>query len=864
MFKKRNIILFLVMIIGLVSLPNQQVHAAYTNSGWIWTSSTPYTSYGTVNPSGNTYASGISGAKVWLKDGTTPTTTFTYTPDDASKDPWYGGNVEVTWSGTVTLKVRSGLGGIADIAGLALSIPNGLGFVAHVNLPETIFSGDVQNSIKNATVKPQINIGNSTVTLSDQNFVPIGPHTLRLTMTKNNIKDITGTLIGVTTSGADLNNLPIKFSIKVPVSQLTGNGGYDPVNSTKDNAAYYTGTKKSLTQNRFPPMQGKTDDFSVDFYGADDIQEGGTSGLFGTTGTGFFYAKLNSDNTFIPKNRAYSTTPIKSWDEYISPSDNTGYYNAVNTSETVDGSNKGISDFNFTNNYLRNYNLNLDVFNGTWDQINKDTPKRFDRIVNFFTQKSTSGGTVSHSPTTGGSIGSTLPVQYTGKDSDGTTLSPVQVNVGEKYQTSDIKVNNVTTYGAFKSGTAPTAVQSGKESKINLSWKAPSLKSGKIVYQILDTSLQNNVSETTFVSKISNTADTVNTYQMVTGTIPALKPGSYEILFKIVDDDYPNQNYYTTDNSGYVTALDTPKFDVTNSVTNERTNLTNSSSIDALWGDTINEKVKYSVTDTGQNTITNPVLTLTTPKNSTYQADSLTVKVNGTAVDLSSADYSKISSGTQVSLGNVTFKAGDNIDIAYKYKINDVSNQTISTIPVALNANAQFTDANGKATSSAILPITSQSMNIKLPAEGLVFVQAPSSLSFGTVNRPYQVADFSTIIKDQTAKEKQNFIINNTLVGATNSNWQLSASLSQEFHTSGGQTLSSEFANITYNDGKSTSTIKNGQVTPIYSGSGKGEQTFNLDDRFKLHVDPVGLNWGITNDTYTSQVTWNLSNGPTS
>ncbi|TYC50533.1 hypothetical protein ESZ50_02370 [Weissella muntiaci] len=851
MFKKRNIILFLVMIIGLVSLPSQQVHAAYTSTGWDYTNipaGSNGSSYDSVNPKDNLYANSVGAVPIRLASGTTPTASFTYTPEDASKDPWYGGNIKIGWQGIVS----------ADITlGTVLNIWNGLGFVANVNLPETIYSGDVQDSINNAAVPPVINIAGVDVTLSGQNFVPIGPHTLRLTLTKNNIQGIAGKLVDIASKNIfNLNNLPINFSITVPVKDITKNGAWNPATKT-----YYTGAQKTLTQNRFPPMVGKTDEFSVDFYGYDDIREGGTKGPLGFNifGTGNLYAKLNADNTFMSKNRVYPTNPIKSWDQYISPSDNTGYYNTATTSETVDGSNKEISDFSFTNNYLRNYNLNLDVFNGTWDQVNQNTPSRFDRIVNFFTQKSTSGGTVSHTPTTGGSIGSTLPVQYTGKDSDGTTLSPVQVNVGEKYQTSDIKANGVTTYGAFKSGSTPTAIQSNKPTQLSISWKAPSLKSGKIVYSIVDNSFQNNVPETTFVSKISNTADTVNTYQTVTGTIPGLKPGNYAVMFKIVDDDYPTQNaYMSIDNSAYLASLDTPKFDVSNIITNERTNASDSSSINALWGDTIDEKVKYSVTDTGQNTLKDQTLTITTPKNTSFVADSLSIKVNGSSVDLSSADYSKISSGMNVTLNGVTFKSGDTVDIAYKYKVGNVSNQTINTIPVVFNAKAQFTDASGASNYTDLLPITSQQMAIKLPAEGLLFVSAPSSLSFGTVNRPYQSTDFPTISKNLQ------FVINNTMVGTANSNWQLSATLSQEFHTSSGQTLNSEFANLTYNDGKSTSTIKNGQTTPIYNGSGKGEQTFSLDNRFKLHVDPNGLNLGLTNDTYTSQITWNLSNGPTS
>lgn len=827
----------------------EKVEAAYTNTGWDWQSIPPGpngTSYGSVNPNGGNYASSVNALAVRIKSGTTPTANFTYTPEDAAKDPWGKGNITVSWSGTVVADV--------NIWNAITQVGKGLGFVAHVNLPQTVFAGDVQNAIVNATTQPKIRIGNTDVQLSSKNFVPIGPHTLRLTMTKNNISNLSSQLVGIVLGGADMNNLSISFSITVPVSQITANGAW---NSETDKG-YYTGMQYYLTTNRFPPMKGKTDEFSIDFYGYDDINEGGNS--YGG-GTGYYYAKLNADKTFIPKNRVYSQTPIKSWDKFISPRDHTGFYNTQGTVETVDGSNKGFGIFSFDSDNLRQYSVDLNPFDGTWSQINQAAPNRFDRVVDFFTMKSVPGINLTHTPATSPGIGKNVSVLYTGNDLQGTPLTPVKLRVGETYSPSDIKVNNVTTFSDYTNGKPATAVLANAPMQLNISWKAPSLKTGKIVYRVLDPGLNTVVNETTFIDKIANTASSINNYQTVTGTIGKLPVGIYLIEFKIVDDAYPNQNDYMADTkSALVTAVSGPDFTVSNSLTNSRTGESNKSSISALWEDPVKEEVVFSVKDAGSVQLKEPYVQVAIPPQTTFVPGTLAVTVNGKAVDVSGVDVSKINTGTAINLPANDFKAGDEITVDYQYKLGDIANQEVRTQPVSLGGKIASKGPDGKDVDTPILPFNSTSMGINVPSEALQFIQVPTDFSFGKTPVPYKVTDIPIDTKNFEFK------VNNTRVGTKNSQWEINATLSKEFHTSDGHVLNAESTNLVYDDRTTKHTIVPNQSTPIYSYTGKekGNITIDLPGALTFHVDPTKLTEGVETDSpYQCEVTWGLTNGPT-
>lgn len=836
-------IFFFTIFLGSIN-----THAAYTNTGWDWQNipeGPNGTSYGSINPNGGKYANSVDGIPVRIKAGTTPKTDFKYSPDNVSTDPWGKGNVELSWSATVTAKI-----GIWE----AITNPGrGLGFVAHINLPKSIFAGDFQNALVNASEKPSIKIGNTDVALTSKNFVPIGPHTIRLTMTKNNIANISSQLASLVISGTDMSSLPIAFTVSVPITQISANGAWD----TDTDTGYYTGVKHDLTYNKFPPMREQTDDYSVDFYGYDDINEGAASN---GSGTGFFYAKLNSDNTFISKNRTYSQTPIKSWDKFISLWDNTNFYNTQKTLETVDGSNNGLGAFSLDSNGIRQNKLDLNIFNGTWSQINQVSPNRFDRVVDFFSMKSTPGIKLMHTPNTSPGIGKNISVLYSGNDNQGTPLTPVKLQVGESYLQSDIKVNNLTVFDNYINGQSATAVLPNSPFKVSISWKAPSLSKGRIVYRVLDSSLNTVVNESSFVDEISNNESTINSYQDASGVIKGLPDGTYLIQFKIIDEDYPTQNdYMTTNYSGVVATVNGPNFKASNTIKNMRTEEVSEDSVPALWGDTIQEKIKYSVVSIGNQNLKSSYLKIRIPNKTTFVSGSLKMDINGHPVDVSNVDYSVIGSGITINLPLTDFKVDDAINVSYDYQIGNISNQEIQSIPTVLGGKVTSKDSNGKDVDSNILSYYSNPMKIVIPSEMLQIVQFPSNFSYGIVNTPYQVTDIPIETKNF------NFKINNTRVGITNSHWQINASMSKEFQTSDGHTLDSEGTNLVYDDTKSKHTITTNQATPIYAydGTEKGNISVNLPGKLVFHIDPNKLKESIVTDSsYQCELKWELSNGP--
>lgn len=846
---KKKVISIISIILGLLFCGYDKAYAQYTNTGWDWQSipsGAGGTSYGSINPNGGKYSSSVNSLAVRLKPGTTPKTNFVYTPENAEIDPWGKGNISVSWSGTVIADV--------NLWNAITQINKGLGFVAHINLPQSVFSGDVQNSIVNATQKPKIRIGNTDVQLSSTNFVPIGPHTLRLTMTKNNISNLSSQLISIVLGGADMNNLPINFSISVPITSITEHGAW---NSSTDNG-YYTGVQFYLTHYKFPPMQGKTDDFSVDFYGTDDIQEGGNS--YGG-GTGYFYAKLNADNTFIPKNRVYSQTPIKSWDKFITLWDNKKIYNNQKNIEVIDGSDDGLGTFQLDINNIKQNNLDLNIFYGTWNQINLTDPTRFDRVADFFTMKSVPGITLSHSSSDSPGIGNKATILYTGSDLQGTPLSPVKLIVSENYLASDIKVNNFTTFEEYTAGKAPTIISQNTNIPMSISWKAPSLKSGKIVYRVLDPSLNTVVKESTFSDNVLNTTATINNYQIATGELTGLPKGTYLIQFKVIDNDYPSQNnYMPTTKSALVTSADMPIFKSENTITNSRNDESSNDKINALWGDTITENIDFTVTYPGSTILKSPFIKFSIPNQTTFIKDSLIVKLNGNIISTSNIDTSNIGTGLSISLPETSFKASDKISLTYKYKLNNIANQTLSTSSAVLGGQTAFTTTDGKVGSAPILPFSSSEMHLILPDELLQLTKIPNNLSFGETVVPYKITDIPVNTTNLLLQ------VNNTRVGTQNSSWQINATLSKEFQNKKGQHLNSDGAHLVYKDGETKQSILNNQSTPIYSYNGeeKGIITKTLPGNLFLHLDPFKLQSVVETDSpYTCEVTWELSEGPT-
>ncbi|MEB7792125.1 hypothetical protein [Enterococcus faecalis] len=866
--RMNSLILVFFVIIGLTV--GISAKAEYTNKGWQDTN-------GAESPKGIDYGAmdylhgwpllheHPRATPVYLQGS--PTADFIYQAQDATKDSWAQGNVTMNWSGVISYKFNN----TADLN-------NGLGFVVHINLPKIIFAGDVQYAIYTEKISPIISFkgttGNKgeksgTFKVDNEAFKAIGPHTLRFELSDATVDNVDSKLRSVSNLGG--NTKIMSFSLTIPVNDLSNKGakGTGPWNIITDNGRY-TGNELNQTRFRFPPMKNGTDDFSVDFYDYDNILNQEPMGNHPPTGRGELYARFTDFkeggnatkwSEFIPSHRVNSQTPLSSWQNYLSPWDSKQEYNRAQTNEVVDGSRYNLSKVNILDEFgLRNYTLDLDnVFYKNWGEINQENAHRFDRVVNFFSKKSVSGSEVNHSPVTLPQPGVPTDVKYSGSDPRGVPLSPVNVKVTDTYSPPELKIDNLITVGEYTKGKKLTDANKNSDIPIDLTWKASSMRTGKIVYRVLDSDLNVIIPETDFAT-IKNTKDTIDTYQMVSGKIAKLPLGMNIIQFKLIDDLYPTvSEYLETTLSGIVNVLDKPTFTFKNEIKNLRTGVITSKEIDSLGNDEHMESMTYTVEKSGKSVLTDTSLKLQLPSKMNYSEQSLSILLNGQEIDTSTITGKMITEGVIINLGDQTFSKGDNIQISYRYKPENLSNQTIWTNPVMLSGKFVTKAPNNQENISMFEQSTGK-MAIVLPPEELRLLDVPSDFNIEKLYVPYIPVDTTIKIPDFSFK------VLNTQLGENQLHWQITGSLTQPFHTQSGDKLPASTQLFYENEGKRVEVSeKNPGLIYSYQGNQRGEISSKIKGSLLLHLDPVKKNEKIKDNVpYQAEITWDLINGPTS
>ena len=820
------------LILGVVGSSQCQTVSAGTN---------PTVPTSDIRPE-YTYSRGnYTGAGVVQNAQSTPVLKADY-QSAAGADPWKGGNLNIDW--TDYLDLRMGGGQLLNAGRY------GFGFVAHVNLPERIQADDVLAAMDFSTAK--LTVKSAVFPLKRENFEKIGPHTLRLTMRAHNGQDLTSGVMKVLQDiigdGFDLTHVYVNFNIDVSIAKLTVDGQPDDPSPNQ-----------VLTKDHFVPQPDKRHVLSVDFYGADEIKEG-AAGALGWSPTGYLYANLNADGSFMASNRA--TTEMKTWNSYVSPFDNQGIYNTFqDQAEVVDGSAANLPGS------VDQRSVNLKYRDGIFAT---QPANRFDRLVNYFTKQNvTQGAHLSHTPVKTPGYNQPTSIRYSGTDRDGTALSPVDLQVTDGHQNNgEFKLTNLSNPLLANGEIIGTPIRKATDLTMKGYWQAPDLDHGEIRYRVLALKPGQNLAEATPVTgrsdllfqKIANTSDYTQKHD-VNAVLAGLPVGRYVLDTKLIDDSEPDlaqwwsQQYLAhPDQVAYppvISVVDFPALTLISQVTNTTTNETGQS-IAALSGDQIHSTTRITASADGTSAIDDPQLQLQVPTGTTYQVNSLSVLINGLAQSGVNAVFEN---GTATIDLPGPLKANDQISVSLDYHVNELSDQTLTAIPVVLNGKVSVATDNG--TGAAPVMKASNAITVKLPAAELKMIQVPASFTFGhTVNLPYLPVDLDAKSNDFA------FTVWDSRTQQDSHHWQITASLNQPFATATGAVLPT--AQLYYDTGSQRSQISLNQATPIYShtGNAKGMIAVQLAkaNKLVLHVAP---NAGIQTDVaYQGEILWQLVDGP--
>lgn len=783
-----------------------------------------------------------TGAGVVQDSQAQPQLKATYQSGSAT-DPWLGGKLNIDWTDYLDLRM-------GDLQ-LLTAASFGFGFVAHVNLPSRISADDVLAAM-NKFSAGKLTVKSATFPLQRGNFEKIGPHTLRLTMREHNSPSLNWgvfkVLQDIVNDGFSLNHVYVNFNIDVDIATLTADGQPDD-----------TSPNKILTKGRFAPAPDKEQKLSVDFYGADDIREGAAS-LFGLSPTGYLYANLNPDGSFKVCNRA--TTTMKTWNSYISPTDNQGTDNTnQDQAEVVDGSAANLPG------QVNQRSVTLGYREGTFAAQPAD---RFNRVVNYFTKENvTNGAQLTHTPLKTTGYNQPTTVVYSGTDSEGTKLSPVALNVTDSHRNNgEVKLTNLTNTVQPSGGIVGTPIRQGTNFTMKGWWRAPDLDHGEIRYRVLALKPGQSLAEAKPVTgredllfqTITNSPD-YSQKHATSAVLAGLPVGRYVLDTKVVDDAAPDQAQWAStqylahpDQNAYpplIAVVDIPQMTLTSQVTNKATDETGQN-ITALAGNQIHSTTTITAGTDGTASLEQAVLQLQIPTGTTYQAGSLTVTINGQPQSGMTANFS--ADTAKIALPQAV-KAGDSIKLGLDYQVNDLTDQTLTATPVNLSGTVTVPTDNG--TAPAPVSQATNAIAIKIPVAELKLVSGPADFTFGrNVDLPYLPVDLPA----KTANLA--FTVWDSRAPQMKSNWQITASLSKPFTTATGAVLPT--AQLYAEIGNEQHAISAGQETPIYTHEGNARGTIAVQlaktNQLLLHVDP---NAGIqTNVAYQGEIQWQLVDGP--
>lgn len=870
--KMLHIVQVLVLLAAIVAVPvslgTKQVEAAEG-----YASTTP--PGGVYNPPYvfPTYYNRYTGIGVTTSKGAVPQLDSTYVPANQSKDPWAGGVYTVNWRSKVDASVVGGGG--------ALTADNGLGFVAHVNLPDGVEAIHVRDAIiKNSASLTIDKDGNKKVfQLSEKNFEAIGPHTLRLTLRKwtndGLLSDLINWLVKNLLNGKDANNIDVYFTVGVDVAAMM-----------KDGATNDTSPNKVLTKGKFPPGLDGQLGLSVDFYGKDQIvEEYQANGAWGlpaadplkNTSTKLF-AKLNADGTFKESNRA--TTSLSTWDKYISPADSKGVYNTNNDpTETVNGSSANLPGTVGARTLTPNRAVE------TFDEIMAADPTRFNRVLNFFTkQPVTEGISLSASPLTTPTISNIvitpesnpLPEQKTlvtfsgkvGSDPSG-ALSPTTMTVVDQWNHPTVAPTNMKDYiyagGAFP---VPGAIVSTKDRFVlKFNWKSNYLKTGKIHYRLVDIGNQLVPGYEDLTKEISSGGSSAGSFdtEVQLGQLPV---GFYRVDYKIIDDYRPNDPYdnqWESQKHGLTNILavvDAPSVLASSVIKNlNSSDPSAKNAVTAVKGDVIEHdgsfQMDYAGATTG-TTVTNRRIHVALPEGTEYVKGSLFFELDEKGkVKKYPVDDKDMVANKQIDIQlpkDISFDVGDVLRVGYQTKVTGTPGTTIITPAMGFLADVTY-ENQGTNVSGPMSPAYTNTNTINIPVQEFKLLKVPSDLGFGTLAKPAFSQDVPLASGDFS------FGVRNTYSDSNHDQWQITATLAQGFQsTTDNQPLAG--SSLIFKSGKATQELSPTSATNIYTGNQKGDipVTFSGKDGLYLHLEP---NPNVEMNTeYTSTITWALTNGP--
>lgn len=242
---------------------------------------------------------------------------------------------------------------------------------------------------------------------------------------------------------------------------------------------------------------------------------------------------------------------------------------------------------------------------------------------------------------------------------------------------------------------------------------------------------------------------------------------------------------------------------------------------------------------------------LTLPTGVTFVPGSL--KVNDTA-----SSTAITAAGVSVPVSGLN-KVGDVVTVSYQYKLPAKAAQQIVTNVATLTGKLSIPGSTATDPTTPMVGtfITNQN-TINQPAEDLVLKKAPSQVDFG---QDILIPNALIKLKGAFGQNDSKFDVNNSYVAKNP--WTLSAQVTKDFKSAAGDSLINQ---LIYNQGGTQKTLSTTGATAIYSNDGtdKGDVILNANDQDSFYLQLNANSQAKADTTYSAEITWSLSSGPTS